>query len=163
VAPTLKPPRSPDRKLSRQPLSLKARAVNLLSRREHSRTELNRKLRPHTEDPAELEEVINDLERQGFFNEERFATVFARSKGAKFGVMRVKQELAQHKLAPELAQKVLSDLKVTELQRAREVWLRRFLNPPVSIEEKLKQQRFLMQRGFASETIQKLFRHPNDD
>jgi regulatory protein len=135
----------------------------LLSRREHSRFELTRKLHPHAENPAELEGVINDLERQGFFNEERFASVFARNKGAKFGVMRVKQELAQHKLQPELAQKVLADLKVTELERAREVWQRRFLNPPASLDEKLKQHRFLMQRGFGNETIQKLFRIPHDD
>jgi regulatory protein len=134
----------------------------LLSRRDHSRTELRRKLHPYTEDPAELEEVINDLERQGFFNEERFATIFAHMKGAKFGVMRVKQELAQHKLEPELAQKVLSDLKVTELQRARDVWKRRFFDAPVSLEDKQKQQRFLMQRGFGNETIQKLFRFPDE-
>ncbi len=151
------------RKKTFQPLSLKARAVNLLSRREHSRVELQRKLQPHCEDPNEIVEVINELERQGFFSEERFANSFARNKGSKFGLLRLKQELAGHKLEPQLAEKVLTGLKVTELQRCRDVWKRRFSDPPESIEDKAKQHRFLMQRGFGSDTILKLFRFPDED
>ena len=45
--------------LPRQPLSLKARALGYLSRREHSRAELRRKLAPHAESADEVEALLD--------------------------------------------------------------------------------------------------------
>ena len=45
-------------------LSLKARALKLLAGREHTRQELSAKLAPHTETPAELAPLLDELERR---------------------------------------------------------------------------------------------------
>ena len=63
--------------MARQPLSLKARAVGLLSRREHSRAELQRKLAPHAEDPASLETLLNELEQGGWLSQQGLQVIFA--------------------------------------------------------------------------------------
>src|SRR3546814_2072501 len=53
--------------------SLKARAIGYLSRREHSRHELSRKLAPFTDDPQEIESLLTQLERENWLSNERFA------------------------------------------------------------------------------------------
>ena len=76
-------------------LSLRARAVQLLARREHSRSELARKLAPHAQSREELETLLDDLVRQGFLSDLRYAESVARSRGARYGSQRVVQELRQ--------------------------------------------------------------------
>ncbi len=46
-------------------LSLKGRALRLLSQREHSRAELVRKLSAHEEVPGELAQALDDLQAKG--------------------------------------------------------------------------------------------------
>jgi len=43
--------------------SLRERALGFLARREHSRTELRRKLAPHAESPEELDALLADPKR----------------------------------------------------------------------------------------------------
>ena len=56
------------------PISLKARALRLLSQREHSRAELERKLSCHEEQAGELARMLNELAAQGLISEERVLT-----------------------------------------------------------------------------------------
>jgi hypothetical protein len=59
---------------SRKPgftLSLKGRALRLLSNREHSRKELERKLASHEETPGELQQALDELQAKGFISDER--------------------------------------------------------------------------------------------
>ncbi|MGH8631120.1 MAG: recombination regulator RecX, partial [Burkholderiales bacterium] len=46
--------------------------MRLLARREHSRAELEAKLRPHCEDPHTLGALLDELERRGWLSEARF-------------------------------------------------------------------------------------------
>jgi regulatory protein len=144
-----------------QTLSLKARAVRILSRREHSRVELARKLAPHAESAEQVQSVIDDLQRQGFFSEERFAQSFAKRRGEKFGTQRVKLELGIHQLHPELSLTVLNELKSTEFERALAVWQRKFGHleaDPDDFASRAKQHQFLLQRGFSSDSIRQVFK-----
>ncbi len=52
-------------------LSLKARALKLLTAREHSRAELTRKLTPHLQDGDDLDAVLDDLTLRGYTDEAR--------------------------------------------------------------------------------------------
>jgi DNA-binding PadR family transcriptional regulator len=52
-------------------LSLKGRALRLLSQREHSRQELERKLKPFEETPGELAQALDFLQSKDFINEQR--------------------------------------------------------------------------------------------
>jgi regulatory protein len=145
-------------KKNRPALSLKMRAVGYLSRRDHSRVELQRKLAPYCESLAEIEPVLLDLERQGFFSESRFVASFTRRRAEKFGVARVSQELSQHRISSELTSSALAALKHTETQRAQSVWARRFDALPETVEERSKQHRFLLQRGFSGAAINAVLR-----
>ena len=49
--------------------SLKGRALRLLSGREHSRAELERKLQPFEEEPGSLAAALDELQSKGFINE----------------------------------------------------------------------------------------------
>jgi regulatory protein len=50
---------------------------------------------------------------------------------------------------------VLGDNRDSELDRAREVWRKKFGTAPVDAAEKAKQIRFLQSRGFTPEVIRR--------
>ncbi len=52
---------------------VEARAYRLISMREHGREELARKLRQRDFEPGAIEEVIQELERLGYIDDQRFA------------------------------------------------------------------------------------------
>ena len=56
---------------SGHPLSLTGRALRLLSGREHSRAELQRKLAPHEETPGELAAVLDKLAAKDLQSDQR--------------------------------------------------------------------------------------------
>ncbi len=149
-----------EQKRPKKSRSLKMRAVDYLSRRDHSRFELERKLLSYSEHPdrdrEEIATILADLERQGFFDETRFAHSLARRRGQRFGVARVQQELRVHKLEPELLSSVVAELKVTEFDRALRVWQVKFGVVACEPKEKARQIRFLMGRGFSGAVISKI-------
>lgn len=140
----------------KEQLSLKGRALRLLSVREHSRGELERKLAPHEQEPGELSRVLDQLEAKGFIDHARVAESVLHRRAAKLGAARIRQELQGKGLAPELVAQALASLKSSELQRAREVWRRKFDSPPSDAAQRGKQARFLAARGFDGEVIRRV-------
>lgn len=110
-------------------LSLKGRALRLLSQREHSRAELVRKLSPHEEVPGELAQVLDDLNAKGFIDEARVLESVVNHRASKLGNGRIKQELQAKGLAPESVAQAMHDLKDSEFARAQGVWQRKFGSP----------------------------------
>jgi regulatory protein len=142
--------------MQRPPLSLKGRALRLLSGREHSRTELERKLSAHEEEPGQLRQILDELQAKGFIDHRRVAESVLHRRAAKLGAARVRQELQGKGLEPELVAQAVAGLRSTEVQRAREVWRRRFDAPPADAAERGKQARFLAARGFDGEVIRRV-------
>lgn len=136
--------------------SLKARAVGYLSRREHSRHELSRKLAPHASGPDELEQVLNDLERENWLSDERFVQSLINRRASRHGVMRIMQELRQHGIAEQYIARVEDQLRESEADRAREVWEKRFGTPADNAKDYARQYRFMMSRGFSAESVRRL-------
>mgnify|MGYP000673923542 CR=1 FL=1 len=64
-------------------LSLTGRALRLLSQREHSRAELQRKLGPHVQEGEDLNAVLDGLQAKGFISEERVAASVLRQRAAR--------------------------------------------------------------------------------
>ena len=137
---------------------LKARAVKWLAVREYTRGELARKLKAYTDTPEDIESVLDDLERQGWQSDARFAQSFQRVKAARQGNALIAQGLRQKGVDPELIDQTLDQLKDTELQRAQAVWAKKFGKTGVSSEpkEKARQARFLASRGFAADVIRRV-------
>jgi regulatory protein len=142
----------------RDAMSLRNRALGLLARREHTRSELQRKLAAHAEDPQELSDLLDDLAHRGWLSDARFAAALVQGKQAKFGATRLAYELRERGVADSLIREQLASLKETELERARQVWQAKFGAPPEDAKARAKQMRFLQSRGFSLDVIGKLLR-----
>lgn len=161
-----------------RPASIKIRALQWLSQREHSRVELRNKLlrllsrgparapdaaglaQAEPADPAdpaiEVDALLLWLESHGYLSQQRFVESRVHARQAKFGNLRIQQELQQHgaKLDPEAKQA----LKDSELQRAREVWGRKYTTPATDAAGRVKQARFLAGRGFSMDVVRQVVR-----
>lgn len=187
--------------MKRAPLSLKAQALALLARREHSRAELRTKLLVHAHrraahaadeaaaaaasahwgsgwegDPfgdsaasapptapahrvepdtdalvAEVDEVLDWLQAQRYQSDERFIESRLNSRAPRLGLTRIQQEFSRHGV--ELDSDTLRTLRQSEVQRARDIWRRRFGQPPADLRERARQMRFLAARGFSGEVV----------
>ncbi len=141
--------------------SLKGRALRLLSQREHSRTELERKLAQHEEVPGELAKALDELQSRDFINDGRAVDSVVNRRSGKLGSARIQQELAAKGLSGEAVAQAIASLKDSELSRAQEVWRKKFGTAPQDPQAKAKQMRFLLSRGFPSEVVRRTV--PNID
>ena len=148
---------------SRPQPTLKGRALRLLSQREHSRQELERKLAEHETEPGQLAKALDELEARGFIHEARVIESVIHRRAGKLGAARVRQELAAKGLSGEAVVEAMEQLRGTELARAREVWQRKFGEPATDPKEKARQIRFLVSRGFAAEVVRKVVQGAGDD
>ena len=143
-------------------LSLKGRALRYLSSREHSRPELERKLAAHEEEPGQLSRVLDELEAKGFIDHQRVADSVVHRRAGKLGAMRMRQELQSKGLDPELVSETVRGLRETELQRAREIWRRKFDELPSDANARAKQARFLAARGFDGDVVRRVLSPPSE-
>ena len=142
--------------------SLKGRALGYLSRREHSRAELSRKLMPFTENADELEALLDALEREGWLSDVRFAESVVYRRAARVGAGRIVSELKRHAVGDELIEEVNAQLRETELARARAVWQKKYGQLPETPAERARQARFLAARGFSMSIIGKILKGIED-
>ena len=147
------------------PRSLKARALQWLAQREHSRSELRRKLVRHAQkvgngddgpDAAGVDALLDWLEAHRYLSQERFAESRMHARAARYGNLRIRQELAHHQVA--LSPAAEQGLKDSELARARSVWARRFDAAATTPNERARQARFLTGRGFSAEVVRRVLR-----
>ncbi|TAG26856.1 MAG: recombination regulator RecX [Burkholderiales bacterium] len=145
-----------------QNLSLKGRALKALAGRERSRVELERKLASFEEEPGQLAKLLDDLQAKGFLDDQRAADSLANHRGRKLGTARVVQEMKARGIEAEAIAQSTLQLKATELERAREVWRKKFGEPPADAAERGKQMRFLIARGFSSDIIRRVVAHDEE-
>jgi len=136
--------------------SLKGRALRLLSAREHSRVELERKLARFEQAPGELRQALDELQAKGFISEQRVVESVLHRRAARLGAARIRQELQDKGLDRQLVEQAVAELKDSELARARDVWRRKFAGAPASAAERAKQVRFLLTRGFSAEVVRRV-------
>lgn len=104
-----------------------------------------------------VDALLDTLAAGGYLDETRFVEYRVHVRASRFGAMRIQQELAQHGLRLDADQQAA--LRATELERAREVWLRRFgAEPAREVAEQARQTRFLLARGFAPDVVRRLLR-----
>lgn len=136
--------------------SLKGRALRLLSQRDHSRTELERKLATHEEVPGELAQALDELQARGFINDGRALESVVHRRAAKLGGARIQQELLAKGLSGPAVTEALAQLKTTEFSRAQAVWQKKFGTPPQDAQARARQMRFLIGRGFSAEVVRRV-------
>ena len=83
---------------------LKERALDLLSRRDHSKVELRQKLIQKGTQVEEIGPLLDELEDIGYLDDRRFAESFVRFRAGKaWGRRRYGQELAKRGVDSEIA------------------------------------------------------------
>ena len=150
-------------------LSLKGRALRWLAQREHSRAELERKLARHALDTddasaeAQIARALDELQAAGLLSDARTAESVLAGQGRRYGSRRLKQTLQGKGLAPALVSATLQQARTTELERAREVWRKRFGEPPADAAARARQMRFMAARGFDGDVIRRVVGGDRDD
>lgn len=144
-------------------LSLKGRALRYLAAREHSRAELERKLAAHEETPGQLAQLLDELQAKDFISEARVVESVINRRAARFGAARIKYELLNKGLGAEAVAAAVASLKSNELERAREIWRKKFDGPAADPAGRAKQMRFLAARGFGGEVIRRVVSGPDDE
>jgi regulatory protein len=147
-----------------------------LAQREHSRAELGAKLLAHARaealaeaqvgvqvaaaPAARVEQVLDWLEEHRYLSQRRFVESRVRLREARYGNLRIQQELRRHEL--ELSAAEDRALGASELDRARAVHRRKFARVPDDAAEYARQARFLARRGFSTETVRSVLRSARD-
>ena len=147
---------------------LEIRALRYLAQREHSRRELAQKLSARkdcgeTAELTELTEVLDKLEQQGFLSEQRMVEQVARIRRSRFGSQRIIHELKAKGIDDHLIDGIRPALQENELEAAFNIWRKKFDHSPATREERAKQIRFMMNRGFSMETIQRVLSQANEE
>jgi regulatory protein len=134
------------------------KALDLASRREHSRHELMYKLNKRfPETMPIIEEVLDKLALNNILDDERFAEMYLNSRARKgFGPKKIEMELYSKKV---------DSLLVGNAIEAYESWTENAENQlkkkfkgvkPIDYQSKMKQKQFLFNRGFSSQIIEQI-------
>jgi regulatory protein len=135
---------------------LRARALRLLARREHSRAELAAKLAPHAESREAVDMLLELLVSRNQLSDERYAEERARQLARKYGPARVRRELRSKGIAEATVARLAA--VPDPLEKAKAILQRRYRGPATTLRERAKRARFLQARGFSVELIRRLLR-----
>lgn len=128
-----------------------SRVLGWQARREHSRAELEAKLRQIDADPGLIDAALDRLSELGLQSDDRFAESLVRGQLQRGrGQRMIRQTLQQRGIAadhPALAEQTES---IDWVEQARQLLTRRFGESlPDEAREKARQVRFLQYRGFS--------------
>jgi regulatory protein len=133
----------------RKPPDAYARALGLLSRREHSRRELRTKLIARGVESADADSALDRLEDSSYQSDPRFAELLVRSRIAQGrGPVRIQAELRQHGVAEDVVRGAIDAEQPDWSALALDLCRRRFRGPPADYAERVKRANFLARRGF---------------
>ena len=140
-------------KRQRSEPSLRARALRLLARREHSREELKRKLGAHAGEGEDIEALLDELVKRGWLSDARFAEQSIRARARRFGPLKLAQQLRAKGLDEETIARGFRAAAGDGASSLESVWMSRFGAPAADTREKARQARFLQGRGFALDEV----------
>lgn len=134
-------------------------AMRLLATREHSLSELQRKLVQKGHDEQDVADVLLQLKDENLQSDERFVECFINSRRERGkGPLHIQRELQQHNISSELVTTYLDVRDPVWLEKADTVRVKKFGTAlPDDFNEKMRQTKFLEYRGFSHEQIRGIF------
>lgn len=139
-------------------------ALRILTGRDHSKYELEQKLKQRGITGELLDNVILVCERYDYINDERTAQIYIRQLNRKgYGLKRIRYELTKKGLRGNRIHGILSEsLSETDerecAQRVLQKHLNRFERENDSLKRRAKIYRFLYARGFSEGIISELMK-----
>ena len=134
------------------------KALDLVSRREHSRHELMQKLdKRYPNSTPIIEDVLDKLEANKILDDERFAEMYLNSRARKgFGPKKIEMELHSKKVDSFFSSDAVEAYE-SWLENAQRELKKKFKDQkPTDYQSKMKQKQFLFTRGFSSPIIDKI-------
>jgi regulatory protein len=131
------------------------KSVDLLSRREHSRKELQQKLLQREYLAEEISEVINYLVDNNYLSDERYSeSVFRLRVNKGFGKYYIEQELRQKGISNSLITALDQQQMIDWTAQAAVAYQKKYADSTIKDQkEKAKRIRFLQSRGFSTDEI----------
>ena len=114
------------------------------------------------EHAAAIAEALDAMEAKGFLDDSRAAEALVHRRAGKLGNSRIQQELRQKGLDATAIEQAMEALPGSELERARDIWRRKFGSVAGTPNERLKQMRFLASRGFSAGVVHQVVRGDED-
>ena len=135
---------------------IRKKAMDYLSRREHSRYELYKKISTHNFNKDLINQELDLLIRDGLLSDERFVEAFihSRKKNGK-GPLKISAELQQRGADESLINKYIEEIENSEwLDSAKQVVEKKLgNNQQLDYDNQLKMMKFLNNRGFTIEQV----------
>ena len=134
------------------------KALDLVSRREHSQYELIQKLNKRfPETMPIIEKVVKKLAVNNILNDERFAEMYLNSRARKgFGPKKIEMELNFKKVDSSFIAIAIAEYE-SWTENAQNELLKKFKGvKPTDYNSKMKQKQFLFNRGFSSQIIERI-------
>lgn len=144
----------------------KSIAVRYLSVVHRTDKEVRGKLQEEGYDTRCIEQVIDELKALGYINNKLYAQkyVFDRSKLKPVSKRLMKQKLLSRGIADDVADEVLEDWKVEDIDVAENLLKRKFGKYDLTDENILKKAySFLLHRGFSHDTIRDAIQQVNGE
>lgn len=140
--------------------SVRESAMNYLARREHSRLELEQKLVRKEFEHAEISAALDRLVEDGLLSDARFAESFVHARRLRgSGPLKIQAELKMRGVSETTVSQYLDAQEPLWYELACRVRCKRFGEAlPGGYEQRMRQARFLQQRGFSHEQINAAFR-----
>jgi regulatory protein len=140
--------------------SLRRIALDFLARREHSQQELQQKLKARADDGEAVEALLRQLKDERLQSDERFTEAYVHHRvNAGIGPLKIRYELRQKGVDELLVDAHLEPLGEQWDVMMRQQRARKYGDSiPADHAERMKQARFLQNRGFSPESVMRLFR-----
>ena len=135
--------------------SIREAAMNYLARREHSRRELEQKLAQKDFSSAEIKGALDRLIEDGLLSDARFAESYVNARRQRgSGPLKIQAELKMRGVNDEIVARYLEPQDASWRELAEEARRKRFGEVlPDEYAQRMRQARFLQQRGFTHEQI----------
>ena len=143
----------------KQKILVREAAVRLLARRQHSQSELLRKLSARGSPESIVLEVVNELQEQGYQSQSRFTQMLIKGRMAKlYGMNKIRSELAQHNIGSTMIADTVAELDVDWFDICKQAYQKKYgrydsIGSSTDWALLQKHKRYLWQRGFTEEQI----------
>ncbi len=139
----------------------KTRAEAYCSAAEHCRSEVRAMLERHGAEKPDIESIINNLDKEGFIDESRYARaiVHAKVRFAKWGKVKIAQALWQKRIPQDITDAALESIDDDEyLAALKDVVKAKFrtVKGATEYERKMKTMRSVCSRGYEPALVRKL-------
>ena len=140
--------------------NIRNKAMDLLARREHSEQELRQKLKTREYDTDAIDEILQALKEDRLQSDERFTESYVNHRfNAGVGPLKIRYELRQKGVSDRLGDEFLEPLSDQWDELMTRQRIRKYgASIPNDYAERMKQARFLQNRGFSPESVMRLFR-----